>query len=243
MVEIHKVPSPNFGRRSPGPINILVVHYTAMASAEAALERLSDPASEVSSHYLIAKTGEIYQLVDEADRAWHAGVAKWGRYTDVNSRSIGIELDNIGIDDQGAFVAFPDVQLLALRDLMTDILGRHAIPARHIVGHSDIAPTRKQDPGNRFPWHSFAEAGIGAWPISVTMSEAAVVKRGDSGSFVRQFQQKLRRYGYGLQVDGQFGSETEAVVTAFQRHFRGQRVDGIGDGETQDILAALLRNA
>ncbi len=243
MVEIHKVPSPNFGRRSAGPINMLVVHYTAMASAEAALARLSDPAAEVSSHYLIAQTGEIYQLVDEADRAWHAGVAQWGRYTDVNSRSIGIELDNMGIDDHGAFIPYPDIQMQALGDLMRDILARHTIPARNIVGHSDVAPLRKQDPGDEFPWHHFAEAGIGAWPNAVDAVPTADVVSGDRGPLVRRFQQSLRRYGYGLQVDGQFGPETRAVVIAFQRHFRATKVDGVGDGETQAILKALLRDA
>lgn len=243
MVEIHKVPSLNFGRRSAGPINMLVVHYTAMVSAEAALARLVDPAAEVSAHYLIARTGEIYQLVDEANRAWHAGVAQWGRYKDVNSRSIGIEIDNIGTDDQGAFVDFPDVQMQALGDLMRDILARHTIPARNIVGHSDVAPARKQDPGNKFPWHYFAEAGIGAWPNAVAVAASGALAIGDSGSLVRRFQQSLRRYGYGLRVDGQFGPETRAVVIAFQRHFRSAQVDGIGDSETQAILQALLRDA
>lgn len=242
-MDILKVPSPNFGRRRADAINMILIHYTEMVSAEAAMRRLSDPTAEVSSHYLISTTGKVYQLVDEEHRAWHAGVARWGRHSDVNSHSIGIELDHIGVDDKGNFVPFPDDQISSLVKLMKDILGRHTIPARNIIGHSDVAPARKQDPGPQFPWRHLADHGIGVWPRALPELDVSDLKRGDRGAAVRRFQQGLRRYGYGLSVDGQFGPETATVVRAFQAHFRAHRVDGVGDRETQSILAALLNEA
>ena len=156
-------PSPNFGpRKSGGAVDMLVLHYTGMASAEASLDRLCDPEAQVSAHYLIDEVGAVYHLVDEEMRAWHAGLAYWRGETDVNSRSIGIELQNTGHD--GGLPDFPELQIEALITLSREILMRYPIPPIGIVGHSDIAPDRKQDPGERFPWQRLADAGIGVFP-------------------------------------------------------------------------------
>ncbi|EAR51384.1 N-acetylmuramoyl-L-alanine amidase, putative [Oceanicola granulosus HTCC2516] len=152
-------PSPNFGARRGGAVpDLVVLHYTAMESCAAALERLCAAEHEVSAHYLIAADGTLVQLVDETDRAWHAGAGAWGAVDDVNSRSIGIELDNRGDDP------FPEPQLARLEALLADLLARHRIPPERVIGHSDMAPGRKHDPGPRFPWRRLARAGLSVWP-------------------------------------------------------------------------------
>ncbi|MGZ2258736.1 N-acetylmuramoyl-L-alanine amidase [Roseobacter sp. A03A-229] len=150
-------PSPNFGPRRNGLTpSIIVLHYTAMASAEAAIKRLCDPDTEVSAHYLICRRGEVTRLVAEDQRAWHAGVGEWRGETDINSRSIGIELDNAGDHP------FPEPQIAALETLMRDIRARWTIAPENIIGHSDMAPGRKSDPGSRFDWARFARQGLAA---------------------------------------------------------------------------------
>lgn len=162
-VSITPHPSPNFGaRRRDALPDMVVLHYTAMDSVKAALERLCSPDHEVSAHYLISEAGKVYQLVDEEQRAWHAGAGCWGAVTDVNSRSIGIELANTG------FAPFPEPQMAALEDLLTGILRRWAIPPMRVIGHSDMAPGRKIDPGARFDWYRLAMAGLSIWPNAAT---------------------------------------------------------------------------
>ncbi len=200
---------------------MLVLHYTGMESCEAALERLCDKQAEVSAHYLIEEDGTVHRLVDEDKRAWHAGVAWWRGSSDVNSRSIGIELVNPG--HEFGYRAFPEEQVLALEALAQAILKRHPIKPRNVVGHSDVAPTRKQDPGELLDWQRLASKGIGLWVDDVTPFKADM----DEVSAM------LLAYGYET-------ANLKASLEAFQRHFRPQLVNGEADPETVGRLAALL---
>jgi N-acetylmuramoyl-L-alanine amidase len=235
---IEHLPSPNHGSRRGQSVDILLLHYTGMPSPEGALKWLRAPASEVSSHYLVFADGRIVQLVEEERRAWHAGRAMWGGETDINSRSIGIEIDNPG--HEFGYRAFPGDQVAAVIDLCRDILSRHSIPAERVLAHSDVAPMRKEDPGELFPWQELHAAGIGHWVEPAPIADGAVLKRGDTGEAVLTLQERFRRYGYGLEPQGQFGEETEAVVRAFQRHFRPALVDGIADSSTIVTLGRLI---
>lgn len=215
-------PSPNFGPRIGGVVDMLVIHYTGMRTADAALARMCDPAAEVSAHYMIDEDGTVCRLVDEGQRAWHAGVSMWRGERDVNSRSVGVELVNPG--HEFGLRPFPDPQIASLIDLAQGILVRHPIPARNVVGHSDIAPRRKQDPGELFPWWRLAGSGVGLW---FTDGGDA---RADAGA------DALAAYGYDME-DG------PAAVIAFQRHFRPDRIDGVWDAECARRLACLLDKA
>jgi len=231
-------PSPNHGERRGGAVvDMLILHYTGMASAEAALERLCDPASGVSAHYVVDESGGVVQLVEEGRRAWHAGVAAWRGRSDVNSASIGIELVNPG--HELGYRAFPEPQMAALAALCRAVLVRHPIPPRHVLAHCDVAPQRKQDPGELFDWQRLAAAGIGLWPSPVP-SPGRDIGPGDRGEDVERFQAALATYGYGLVADGRYGAATGAVVAAFQRHFRPGLVDGRADAETRALLSGLL---
>ncbi len=219
MQAIIEQPSPNHGPRPAGAmIDMLVLHYTGMVDAAAALQRLTDPGSEVSAHYMIDEDGAILRLVDVTRRAWHAGVAKWRGNTDINSRSIGIELVNPG--HEFGYRPFPEVQMTALITLANEIVTRHGIPARNIVGHADVAPIRKCDPGEFFDWQRLAAVGLGLWPEC---------KDGDP----QDIQVMLTQYGYDT-------SDTRAALAAFQRHFRPRRIDGFPDAECAAMLAGLL---
>ncbi len=239
MPRLDHRPSPNHDERAVGkPVDILLLHYTGMRSAEAAVKWLADPASKVSSHYFVDEDGRIVAMVDEDRRAWHAGKAFWAGETDINSRSIGIEIANPG--HEFGYRPFPDAQIDAAIALCRDILARHAIPPERVLAHSDVAPLRKQDPGELFPWAKLAAAGIGHWVEPAPIAEGPVVRRGDSGAAVTDLKQRLRTYGYGLGRESEFDTETEAVVAAFQRHFRPERVDGIADPSTVATLERLL---
>jgi N-acetylmuramoyl-L-alanine amidase len=224
--------SPNHGPRpAAGSIDILLIHYTGMPSAEAALGRLCDPAAEVSAHYLVTEDGTIWRLVDEARRAWHAGSAHWAGERDINSRSIGIELANPG--HEHGYRPFPEPQLAALERLGRDILARHAIPAARILGHSDVAPQRKEDPGELFPWERMARAGLGLW-LDFTAVGAP--------PNIAAAQQMLARIGYETPSSGVLDAETRAVITAFQRHWRPAHCDGALDAETARRIAIRSRH-
>jgi N-acetylmuramoyl-L-alanine amidase len=224
-------PSPNHDPRPAGtPIDILVLHYTGMRSAEEALARLCDPEAKVSAHYTIDRDGRLYRHVDEARRARHAGVSWWAGERDVNSRSIGIELVNPG--HEFGYVPFPEAQIDALLELSRSILARHPIPRRRVVGHSDVAPARKMDPGELFPWQTLAEAGVGMFPTLA--DQGALSAEVDEKAFA----ERLKRFGYGLPPEIDIPLVT--VTTAFQRHFRPDRVDGVVDGETEALLRSLL---
>lgn len=221
-VAMIETPSPNHGPRpADTPIDMLVVHYTGMRSVAEALARLCDPAAEVSAHYLIDEAGLTHRLVAEDRRAWHAGVASWRGAVDVNGRSIGIELVNPG--HEFGYRPFTEPQMAAFRGLAKDILARHPIPARNVVGHSDVAPARKTDPGEFFDWRGLAAEDIGLWP-----SEAEHLDQ-DPARLVEM----LSRIGYDV-------SDGVAALRAFQRHFRPERVNGRVDPETARRIAGLL---
>jgi N-acetylmuramoyl-L-alanine amidase len=223
--------SPNFDPRGDGAvIDILVLHYTGMRSAEEALARLCDPEAKVSAHYTIDRDGRIYRHVDESLRARHAGVSYWAGVRDVNSHSIGIELVNPG--HEFGYIPFADAQIAALIELARGILARHPIPPHRVVGHADVAPARKMDPGELFPWRHLAEHGIGIIP---TLHRGRV----EPGHGEEKFAEMLARFGYGVAPEVDIPLAT--VVTAFQRHFRPERVDGVIDDETQARLDALVK--
>ena len=210
-------PSPNFDDRPAGlGVDMLVLHYTGMRTAAEALDRLCDPAAQVSAHYAIDEEGTLTRLVPEDKRAWHAGVAFWGGRTDINARSVGIELVNPG--HEFGYRPFPEAQMAALESLCQDILARHPIPARNVVGHSDVAPRRKTDPGELFDWKRLADRGIGLWPAPRATGEGATAL--------------LAACGYETE-------DLAASLAAFQRHFRPSRIDGLADAETLGLLAGL----
>ncbi|MBL8908943.1 MAG: N-acetylmuramoyl-L-alanine amidase [Rhizobiales bacterium] len=232
-------PSPNIEPRKGGvKPDILLVHYTEMESAQAACDWLCDPASKVSCHYLVDEDGSIVQMVDEAMRAWHAGASSWQGESDINSRSIGIEIQNPG--PRFGYRAFPDVQMRAVIALSKDIIARNSIRPERVLAHSDVAPGRKIDPGALFDWHLLHEEGIGHWVAPAPIDDGAGLMAGDSGSEVERLQSVLAGYGYGLPVTGIFDARTTAVVSAFQLHFRQERVDGIADRSTVETLDRLV---
>lgn len=243
-MEIIKKSSPNFDeRRFENPargIDMLILHYTGMETGEAALERLCDGEAKVSSHYLVEEDGRIFQLVEEDKRAWHAGVSFWAGDRDINSQSIGIEIVNGGHDF--GLPGFPEAQVEAVVMLCQDILQRHTIPDWRVVGHSDIAPARKQDPGERFPWETLALAGIGFWP-QITTSEddyKTLAKPGDSGKHIREWRFLLQCCGYEIRPEEVFDEAMQLVVTAFQRRFRPNLITGEIDGQTLALISAVF---
>jgi N-acetylmuramoyl-L-alanine amidase len=231
--------SPNFGPRRDGLTpDAIILHYTGMQSAEAAELWLCDPASEVSSHYLVHEDGRIVQMVREADRAWHAGKCSWRGRTDINSCSIGIEIANPG--HPFGYPDFPEPQIDAVIALCRGICERHDIAPERVLGHSDVAPGRKIDPGEKFPWRKLQKAGVGHFVEPSPIRGGRFLSIGDSGEPVEALQSMLALYGYGVDITGQFDAGTQAVVEAFQRHFRQELVDGVADRSTIETLHRLL---
>jgi len=232
-------PSPNHGERKGRIPDTIVLHYTGTATGEEALRAFCDPATELSAHYLVAEDGHVVQLVPESRRAWHAGRGYWAGERDMNSVSIGIEIANFGHD--GGNPPYPPEQIAAVIALCQDISTRWKVPPCRVLGHSDLAPDRKSDPGEHFPWAALAKAGIGHYVApSPIVAEGPSCARGDHGLEIESIQSMLAIYGYGLNITGLYGTKTEATVTAFQRHFRQARVDGIADRSTQETLRSLL---
>lgn len=232
--------SSNFDERAGGQKpDLVLLHYTNMATAEAAIDWLCDRASRVSCHYLIAEDGEITQMVEEEYRAWHAGKSFWAGCEDINSCSIGIEIANVGPDHD--YPSFPDIQMEAVEALCHDIFSRHKIAPERVLAHSDVAPTRKQDPGEKFNWQRLHEVGIGLWVEPEPIEDCEGFKSGDTSKHILNLQSALSTYGYGLKITGTYDAQTSHVVTAFQRHFRQQRVDGIADYSTLQTLFNLLQ--
>lgn len=222
-------PSPNHDARPAGKaIDLLLIHYTGMREAESALQRLTDPAAKVSSHYLIDEAGLTYRLVEEERRAWHAGVSYWAGERDINGISIGVELANPG--HEFGYRPFPQNQMTALAALCRGILARHPIPRSRVLGHSDVAPARKIDPGELFDWRSLAASGIGLWPAP---AEGA----GDIASV----QKALAVFGYEVAPSGKPDEATRFALNAFQRHFRPGRIDGEADAGTRALLYGALK--
>lgn len=233
--------SPNFGpRRGPFHPDSIILHYTGMASGDGAEAWLCDPASEVSSHYLVHEDGRVVQMVRESDRAWHAGKSSWRGHYDMNSASVGIEIVNPG---HGlGYKAFPHRQIAAVIGLCRGIMARHAILAERVLAHSDIAPGRKVDPGEKFPWPVLAAEGVGVWVRPSPRRLGAWLWPGDEGARVEELQSMLALYGYGIEITGAFDRQTEIVVEAFQRHFRRANVDGVADRSTYLTLRRLIES-
>ncbi len=236
LVELCR-PSPNHGERLK-PLDALVLHYTGMPTGEAALDLLCSLAAQVSCHYLVWEDGRVWQLVPEARRAWHAGKSFWAGETDMNSRSIGVEIVNPGHD--GGLPPFPDAQIDAVIALCRDICGRRNIKPERVLAHSDIAPARKTDPGEVFPWRRLHKAGVGQWIAPSPIVPGPVYEPGSMGPPVAGLQIMLASYGYGLETSGVYDEATRAVVAAFQRHFRPEWVDGVADVSTVETLRGLL---
>ena len=232
-------PSPNRGeRKSEGPVDILLLHYTGMETGQGAEDWLCDPQSEVSCHYIVHEDGRVVQMVPEAFRAWHAGRSHWKGETDINSRSVGIEIVNGG--HEFGLPAFPDAQIDAVIALSRDILSRRDIPPERVLAHSDVAPGRKRDPGELFPWNRLAATGVGHWVDPAPLGGGRFFSTGDTGQPVEALQSMLSIYGYNAAITGVFDENTAAVVAAFQRHFRPARVDGVADASTIETLHRLL---
>ncbi|HTT48187.1 MAG TPA: N-acetylmuramoyl-L-alanine amidase [Pseudolabrys sp.] len=235
------VPSPNREERKGGrKPDMILLHYTGMQTGEAALRRLCAPDSKVSAHYVVFEDGRIVQCVPENERAWHAGIASWAGETDINSCSIGIEIVNPG--HEFGYPDYPLRQIAAVISLCRSIVTRRGpLAPDRILAHSDVAPARKQDPGEKFPWDLMNESGIGHWvrPAPINL-EGPSIRPGDQGDVVTRLQRALRGYGYGIDETGVYDEATQQVIAAFQRHFRPVRVDGIADASTILTLRALL---
>lgn len=232
-MKIKSLSSPNFDARTL-PVQFLILHYTGMESGSAAIERLCDADAKVSAHYVVEEDGSVLSLVGEEKRAWHAGVSQWTGVNNINSASVGIEIVNGGHDY--GLPDFPDVQINAVIALSKAIMGRWDIPARNVLGHSDIAPFRKQDPGEKFPWKGLAAAGVGLWPSGITEDRRVLFKAGDRGRGVSVAQSGLAHIGYGASVSGVLDDDTRLILAALQRRYRSDQIDGQIDMQTMDII-------
>jgi N-acetylmuramoyl-L-alanine amidase len=233
------IPSANYGDRAKDRApDMIVLHYTGMPDVEGALARLCTAGTDVSAHYVVLEDGRVVQCVPEARRAWHAGASSWAGEEDINSCSIGVEIVNPGHD--WGYPDFPLRQIAAVIALCRGIMLRRNVPPHRVLGHSDVAPARKKDPGEKFPWASLANSGVGHWVHPAPMVRGEALKLGAEGDDVRGMQEALKRYGYGIETHGKYDAPTMEVVTAFQRHFRPARVDGVADHSTLTTLQALL---
>lgn len=255
-------PSPNFDTRDGARIDLVVLHYTGMQDGETALRRLCDPAPKAgdypgpwqapdtdpatvlgraSAHYVVGEAGEVWRLVDEKERAWHAGKSLWEGRDDTNARSVGIEIINGGHDF--GLPPFPEAQIDAVIALVRDIMKRNGLAPNRVVGHSDVAPLRKEDPGERFPWKRLADAGVSIWPDSAG-GERVLLKRGARGGAVHGLHAALAEFGYGAPEepsprDAAYDETTEAIVRAFQRRFEPHAPDGVLRESTAAALESL----
>ena len=231
---IQELPSPNQDERDC-PVDMLILHYTGMQTATAAISRLRDPEAKVSSHYVVDEDGTIFRLVPEDRRAWHAGISHWRGHAALNARSIGIEIVNPG--HEFGYRDFPVLQLAAVCDLSLMILARHAIPARNVVAHSDVAPDRKEDPGERFDWRALAENGVGLWPQdAVDLGTTGPVR---DALTLRPVRAALAEIGYRVAPEGALDPALSTVLRAFQRHWRPEAVTGQADDGTLVRLLAV----
>ncbi|WP_407147986.1 N-acetylmuramoyl-L-alanine amidase [Bradyrhizobium sp. ORS 86] len=233
------IPSMNFGERANNrQPDMIVLHYTGMPDVEGAITQLCTPGTEVSAHYIVLEDGRIVQCVPESKRAWHAGVSFWAGEDDINSCSIGVEIVNRGHD--WGYPDFPLRQIAAVIALCRGIMLRRKVPSHRVLGHSDVAPARKKDPGEKFPWHSLANSGVGHWvqPAPIVRGDALML--GAISDDVAKMQAAFARYGYNIPTHGKYDGATMEAVTAFQRHFRPERIDGTADRSTMATLHALL---
>ncbi len=233
---IRENPSPNHDERPANePVDTLVLHYTGMKTAQEAVDRLCDEAARASSHYVVDEDGTVLRLVPEARRAWHAGVSYWRGHTALNGRSIGVEIVNPG--HEWGYRDFPALQMAAVCDLCLAIVSRHPIPARNVVAHSDVAPDRKEDPGEKFRWDDLARNGVGLWPIGVPDTGVGGVIRDAVG--LRPVRSALTRIGYHVPPEGALDPALATVLRAFQRHWRPEAVTGQADAGTLARLEAM----
>jgi N-acetylmuramoyl-L-alanine amidase len=238
VADLH--PSPNIEPRARGLTpSILLLHYTGLPTAAKALEVLSRPDCKVSCHYVVDEDGRVVQMVAESMRAWHAGASSWAGETDINSASIGIEIQNPG--HHLGYPDFPKAQMQAITALARDILSRHDIPPERVLAHSDVAPGRKIDPGEKFDWETLAREGIGHWvpPVPIDPEDAGFGV-GDARPEINAARALLARYGYGIEPSGAFNETLRCVVRAFQLHFRPARADGNLDRSTVATLERLV---
>lgn len=227
-------PSPNFEPRPSGMLpDLIVLHYTDMSSVQEALVRLCDPEAKVSAHFLINKEGVLYQLVDPDHRAWHAGLSSWQGVDDVNSRSIGIELDNLG--HTFGPEPFPELQIKTLVALLGELTTLYAIPPHRIVGHSDVAPLRKKDPGALFPWGILAHKGFGLWPTALKMPIVPDLMS------TLEIQRSLSKIGYSCPQTGTWDEVSQNVCLAFQQHFTPHELTGHPTALTCQVLGEILK--
>jgi len=231
--------SPNFDARVRPP-DMILLHYTGMPTGEAAIARLRDPAAKVSAHYVVEEDGRVFALVPEERRAWHAGKSFWKGERDINGASVGVEIVNPG--HEFGYRPFPDVQVEAVIALVAEIRGRWSVPDARILGHADVAPDRKEDAGELFPWKRLAEAGHGLW-AEPAPAPGPPLCEGEEGTGVFTLQAGLNRLGYESLPSGTYDAATATIVRAFQRHWRQERVDGVADGATRARLIALLKLA
>ncbi len=236
LLHIRDLPSPNHDARPEGRgVDMIVLHYTGMRTAAEAVDRLRDPAAKVSAHYMVDEDGSVLRLVPEDRRAWHAGVAFWRGATDINARSVGIEIVNPG--HEYGYRDFTALQTAAACDLCLEILSRHAIPARNVLAHSDVAPERKDDPGERFDWRGLAENGVGLWPFDTPGDDiTGAVRDAEALGPVRAM---LAAVGYRVAAEGALDAALSTVLRAFQRHWRPEAVNGQADRGTRERLAAV----
>lgn len=232
------IASPNHGERvGVSAPDTIILHYTGMPSEEGAISWLCNPESEVSSHYLVRENGDVVQMVAESRRAWHAGKSFWAGATDINSRSIGIEIANAG---HPTLPDYPAVQIESVAQLCLDCAKRWSIAPERVLAHSDIAPVRKVDPGEHFPWAKLYQLGVGHWVEPAPISGGRFFQQGDQGQPIEALQSMLSFYGYNIEITGEFNAQTVGVVKSFQLHFRPEKVDGVADASTIDTLHRLL---
>jgi N-acetylmuramoyl-L-alanine amidase len=233
------IASPNYGERVDDiKPDMIILHYTGMSTEDSALSWLCNSDSQVSSHYFVREDGQVLQLVPEAKRAWHAGKSSWNGQSDINSRSIGIEIANVG--HPGGLPDYPSAQIKSVVELCRDCVRRWSIEPQMVLGHSDIAPIRKVDPGENFPWGVLSQQGVGHWVEPAQIAGGRFFQRGDFGQPVEALQSMLSLYGYGIEITGSYDDATEGVVKAFQQHFRQAKVDGVADVSTIDTLHRLI---
>lgn len=246
-MKVKQLASPNYDERQGSPVDILLLHYTGMPTGEAAVARLRDPQSRVSAHYVIEEDGSVLQLVDEECRAWHAGMSYWTGETNINARSIGIELVNPG--HEFGYRDFPQGQIETLIELGLGIVNRHGIPALRVLGHSDVAPERKTDPGEKFPWNRLGSRGLGVSPriAAVAKPDEKWNETADRPEIVARVQEKLAVIGYNCPITRRYDGHTSHVVVAFQRHFQPSDKDwsietggSVVTPETDLLLSAVV---
>lgn len=237
-LRVRDLPSPNHDERPAGtPIDMLILHYTGMKTAREAIDRLRDPLARVSAHYVVDEDGAVLRLVPEEKRAWHAGVSYWRGHSELNGRSIGIEIVNPG--HEWGYRDFPVLQLAAVCDVCLAVLSRNPIPARNVVAHSDVAPDRREDPGERFDWQSLAQNGVGLWPENAP--DLATAGAAHDAAALPDVRTALADIGYRVAPEGAFDPALATALRAFQRHWRPEAITGEADAGTIARLLAVQR--